>query len=90
MTPPASTSESLKVSFQRLVTRLYETGYLDKEIPQPCVDDRNRGVDPASVLKEHLGVPDLWPLDTRRWSDELFYSLIEVFHDRPTPTPDLA
>lgn len=66
-----------------LIGELHGRGYLDKVTPHPCVDDREAedprvAIDRAVRLR--LGVPGLWPLRPD-WDDDIFYSLIEVFHD---------
>ncbi|MFC0100070.1 hypothetical protein ACFFKH_21430 [Micromonospora marina] len=38
-------------------------------------------VDESAKLQELLGIPDLWPLQPAQWDDDVFYGVIEVFHD---------
>jgi len=71
----------LKTSFARLITRMYEAGYLDHRIPRGCVDGPQQDTDPSRVLAEHLEIGGLWPLEPDGWPEELFYSLVEVLHD---------
>ncbi|MBE9924303.1 hypothetical protein G8C93_00140 [Cellulosimicrobium cellulans] len=66
-------------AFARLVKEMDEAGYFDKGLGPDCVDAHR--APPSLLLEERLGVPDLWPLWSGEWSGELFYSLIEVFHD---------
>ncbi|MGH3934008.1 MAG: hypothetical protein ACRDS1_03325 [Pseudonocardiaceae bacterium] len=72
----------LPVDFARLIWSLQAEGYLDCALPKVCVDDPD-GVepDPEALLADRIGVPDLWPLPPEDWSKDLFYDLIEVFHD---------
>lgn len=73
---------SVKERFARLVRELYDTGYLDRRLPQACVDDPDRFRDPEAVLADALdGTAGLWPLRPGTWDDRLFYDLVEVFHD---------
>jgi hypothetical protein len=74
--------DQLPVDFARLIGSLQTDGYLDRALPKVCVDDPD-GVepDPEALLADRLGVTGLWPLQPETWSDDLFYDLIEVFHD---------
>lgn len=74
----------MRASFEAMVDDLYRRGYLDQAFPQGCVDDHNFvHVDPALVLEELLGKPDLWPLRKSRpeWDRDTFFDLVEVLHD---------
>lgn len=73
--------------FVRLIDNLVEHGYFERFVPKECVDDRDyQPPDPAGLLEEWLGVPDLWPLgDSRpKWTTDVFYGLVEVLHDHAT------
>lgn len=75
-----------QLSFARLVGRLDLRGYLNQAFGVDCVDEPRD--DPAPLVEEKLGISDLWPL-TPPWTDDVFYSLVEVFHDlvaRPRST----
>jgi hypothetical protein len=74
--------DQLPVDFARLIWSLLAHGYLDRVLPKVCVDDPD-GVepDPEALLADRLGISGLWPLQPETWSDDLFYDLIEVFHD---------
>jgi hypothetical protein len=72
----------LRDDFVRLIRSLRADGYLDRTLPKICVDDSDGvGGDPEAVFAERLGIPDLWPLKPHQWSEDVFYDLIEVFHD---------
>lgn len=76
--------EATRARFVDLVEDLATRGYLAREFPEVCVDDYSpQVVDPARVLEELLGVAGLWPLRQSQptWSEEVFFDLIEVFHD---------
>lgn len=79
---PRRSLDQLRVDFARLISSLQADGYLDRALPKLCVDD-HEGVepDPEALLANRLGVPDLWPLQPQTWSEDVFYDLIEVFHD---------
>lgn len=80
---PAPDFETAKASFVRLVDELASSGYLARSFPTPCVDEHRHPPDPSTVLAERLGVTGLWPLSKSAsgWDGDLFYDLIEVFHD---------
>jgi hypothetical protein len=72
-------------AFIELVEKLEAKGYLEQHLTEGCPHevcaDRK---DPSSVLKDHLGVPNLWPLSKSwgsGWGEDLFYGLLEVVHD---------
>jgi len=72
----------LRQDFSALVTRMQHEGYLDRALPDPCVDDSDAvEADPGAEVAHRLGIPDLWPLQPDSWDDDTFYGLIEVFHD---------
>lgn len=79
---PRRSPDQLRVDFARLISSLQADGYLDRALPKLCVD-AHEGVepDPEALLANRLGVPDLWPLQPQTWSEDVFYDLIEVFHD---------
>lgn len=79
---PARSMDQLRAEFVRLIHSLRADGYFGRDLPKVCVDDRDGvEVDPNKVLFERLGVPDLWPLEPDEWDDDVFYDLVEVFHD---------
>jgi hypothetical protein len=70
------------VAFADLISDMRSAGYLDRAFPTACVDDPDgRDVAPGDILAERLGTPGLWPLAPEDWTDDLFYDLVEVFHD---------
>ncbi len=82
--PPSAPPRAPRVqlaanAFARLVEEMDQAGYFDKTLGPDCVDAHR--APPSLQLEERLGVPDLWPLSPGEWHEELFYSLIEVFHD---------
>lgn len=73
---------SLRRAFADLVGELERHGYLDHVFPRPCVDDQDAPEpDPGVELEKRLGIADLWPLAPDEWDDNIFYGLIEVYHD---------
>ena len=79
---PSRSPDQLRVDFARLISSLQADGYLDRALPKLCVDD-HEGVepDPEALLADRLGISGLWPLQPNQWSENVFYDLIEVFHD---------
>jgi hypothetical protein len=72
----------LRDDFVRLIYSLHAEGYLDRALPKACLDNRGGGGrDPEAVLAKRLGTPGMWPLKPHQWSEDVFYDLIEVFHD---------
>ncbi|MGH3826068.1 MAG: hypothetical protein ACRDQX_02680 [Pseudonocardiaceae bacterium] len=68
--------------FAALIGDLRARGYLQRTLPEPCIDDDDSTpVDPSAVIAERLGVPGLWPLHPANWDENTFFGLIEVFHD---------
>ncbi|MDQ1492292.1 MAG: hypothetical protein QOD57_3207 [Actinomycetota bacterium] len=80
---PAADVDAAQRAFVRLVDELHAAGYLARSFPAGCVDDPGEAGDPSTVLDAELGVGGLWPLDESApgWDRDLFYDLIEVFHD---------
>ncbi|MGH3777023.1 MAG: hypothetical protein ACRDRR_15060 [Pseudonocardiaceae bacterium] len=66
--------------FAVLIGELHGRGYFGRALPVPCIDTSG-DVNPADVLAERLGIPDLWPLRPDDWDEDTFFGLIEVFHD---------
>lgn len=66
-------------AFVRLIRQLDDSGYFDRSFDKDCVDAPRDN--PSLMLEERLDLPDLWPLRPEGWTEEVFYSLIEVFHD---------
>lgn len=66
-----------------LVNRMLDIGYFDRAAPRSCVD----GTRPPQhevldgLTGDLLGLTGLWPLSPGAWTDNTFYSLIEVVHD---------
>jgi hypothetical protein len=83
--PPAPiTATALRARFIEFIDDLHDRGYLDRAFPKVCTDDRvSPEVDPSWELEDRLGVAHLWPLrrSLRSWTEDLFFDLIEVFHD---------
>jgi hypothetical protein len=71
--------------FASLVRLLEACGYLDRDFGEPCAhgdpDHYAGGGKLAPVLEQRLGQPKLWPLQPEAWDEDIFYGLIEVFHD---------
>jgi len=70
--------------FAELVGALEAAGYLDRDFGEPCAYGPPPDFiidNPASVLEQRLGRPDLWPLQPENWDTDTFFGLIEVFHD---------
>ncbi|WP_439673358.1 hypothetical protein [Embleya sp. MST-111070] len=67
--------------FARLVEELDTNGYLVEVFGRDCVDDPDPLPDRSRILDRHLGHANLWPLDPDAWDDDVFFGLIEVFHD---------
>jgi hypothetical protein len=67
--------------FVEVVRDLGDRGYFEKRFGKDCVDDPSP-VDASAVIEHEIGVPDLWPLSTRRLDDpDLFCDVVEVLHD---------
>jgi hypothetical protein len=75
--------EAAQREFARSVTDLYARGYFAKDLYPGCVDDQDeQPTNVSAFIEERLGVADLWPLRaTLPWEDDIWYSLIELFHD---------
>jgi hypothetical protein len=79
---PHLDSKGARKNFARLVYELESHGYLGQTFPDPCIDsDEASCPSPAAELEKRLGIPNLWPLNPAEWDDDIFYGLIEVFHD---------
>jgi len=79
---PCRGPAQLRGDFARLISSLHIHGYFNHALPKLHVDDLN-GVEPdlEALLADRLGVSGLWPLQSKNWSDDVFYDLVEVFHD---------
>lgn len=79
---PRRSPNQLRGDFARLISSLQTHGYLDRAFPKICTDDR-AGMEPEleALLVDRLGVSGLWPLQPAAWSNDVFYDLVEVFHD---------
>lgn len=66
----------------RIIDDLFRRGYFEREFEKDCVDDPS-SVNPADVLRDALGVSNLWPLSTEELlaSPDTFYDVIEALHD---------
>lgn len=67
--------------FADLIGNFDRDGYLAQAFPPPCVDADDSEVDVSLELERRLGFADLWPLQPLTWDDDVFYALIEVYHD---------
>lgn len=78
----SDTFDKLTRSFVRLIDDLHGRGWLEQAFPKGCVDG-NRGIHPSERLEEILGRQVVWPVTSGRsdWDRDLFYDLVEVFHD---------
>jgi hypothetical protein len=67
--------------FIALVNELDDAGYFEKRFGKDCVDDP--GGDPDTLIARELGVEGLWPLEQRRFVDDmdLFFDVVELLHD---------
>lgn len=78
----AGSPKTIEVQFAEMINELYLHGYFGRTVLPPCVD--NYGYEElagSEVLAERLGLPDLWPLRPDTWDEDIFFGLIEVFHD---------
>lgn len=68
--------------FISLIDHLSARGYFEKAFGKDCVDDRSE-IEPATVIEETSGLPDLWPLSPQRLEEDpnTFCDVIEIFHD---------
>jgi len=75
--------EAAQREFGRIVADFYVRGYFANHLYPGCVDDHDKPpTNVSEFIEERLGVADLWPLkSTLPWEDDLWFSLIEVFHD---------
>ncbi len=84
---PATSDRAVRVSWTKLVTSLFQRGYLDRTAPRICVDDRFDRDDPNIVLNDKLNSllnvhAELWPIPTAPdWQVDLFYAVIEAIGD---------
>ncbi|WSR96603.1 hypothetical protein OG728_38590 (plasmid) [Streptomyces microflavus] len=76
-----STQADARNEFADIVRTFSGNGYLVEVFGDECVDDRSELPDPAAEIERRLGVPGLWPLQPETWDEDVFYGLIEVFHD---------
>lgn len=75
--------------FGGFVEVLHAHGYLARDFARPCVDDdpnAHLGRDLNLELRARLHGTDpsnrkLWPLQPGTWDTDIFYNLVEVFHD---------
>jgi hypothetical protein len=67
--------------FARLIDEFADNGYLAEVFGQYCVDDHDDLPDASEVIERRLGIGGLWPLASQTWDEDIFYGLIEVFHD---------
>lgn len=80
--PQPSDRESTVRRFVILTRDLHDRGYFEKFFDKDCVDNPAE-VDPAELIEDRLGVPELWPLDPARLAadPDLFCDVVEVLHD---------
>ena len=78
---PAGGVGGVRQRFVQVITEFEDNGYLAEAFGMECVDNDFHLADRAEVIERRLGVPGLWPLAPDTWADDVFYGLIEVFHD---------
>jgi hypothetical protein len=78
---PFLDSSAARRSFAELIRELERDGYLAQAFPTPCVDADEPEIDVSLELAKRLGIAGLWPLKPDTWDDDIFYGLIEVYHD---------
>ncbi|WP_084468072.1 hypothetical protein [Actinokineospora inagensis] len=67
--------------FVSLVRDFDERGYFEKWFDKDCVDNPST-VDISGLIEHEIGVPDLWPLQPSRLTDQdTFCDVIEILHD---------
>ncbi|MFJ6012447.1 hypothetical protein [Streptomyces sp. NPDC092952] len=76
-----STARDARRDFARIVGDFVDKGYLVEQFGEECIDGRDDLPDASALIERRLGIPDLWPLAPTTWDDDIFYGLIEVFHD---------
>ncbi len=76
-----TTPRDARREFARIVADFVEKGYLAEQFGEECVDGRDSLPDASAVIARRLGIPGLWPLAPTVWDEDIFYGLIEVFHD---------
>lgn len=76
-----STPRDTRRDFARLIGEFADNGYLVEVFGEECVDDHSELPDASEVIDRRLGIPHLWPLTPETWDEDIFYGLIEVFHD---------
>ncbi len=76
-----STARDARRDFTRLIGEFADNGYLVEVFGEECVDDHSELPDASEVIDRRLGIPHLWPLTPEAWDEDIFYGLIEVFHD---------
>ncbi|MET9069454.1 hypothetical protein [Streptosporangium sandarakinum] len=83
LAPVQSRPADARREFIRIINEFEGDGYLAEAFGQECVDrDHDEELlDPAEVIERRLGIPGLWPLARDHWDDDIFYGLVEVFHD---------
>ncbi|MGW8847964.1 hypothetical protein ACWGNE_09285 [Streptomyces xiamenensis] len=79
--PSADPVKSSQMAFARLINEFDDRGYLTEVFGQLCVDSDVELPERSQILLDRLGLPDLWPLQPDTWTLDVFYGLIEVFHD---------
>ncbi|MER7885979.1 hypothetical protein ABTY35_24545 [Streptomyces fimicarius] len=67
--------------FERIISDFADSGYLVEVFGKECVDDSTVLPDASRVIEHRLGIPGLWPLTPATWDEDIFFGLIEVFHD---------
>ncbi|MFD5104894.1 hypothetical protein [Streptomyces cinereoruber] len=76
-----STARDVRREFALIVSDFANNGYLVEQFGEECVDGPEDLPDASALIARRLGIPGLWPLTPTVWNEDLFYGLIEVFHD---------
>ncbi|MFJ6408166.1 hypothetical protein ACIQK9_21865 [Streptomyces hydrogenans] len=68
--------------FVQIVNDFADNGYLAEQFKEYCVDGPEELPDASALIARRLGLPGpWWPLKPAIWDEDIFYGLIEVFHD---------
>jgi hypothetical protein len=78
---PVLDRSTVRRGFDDLIAELERDGYLAQVFPRPCVDGDEPQPDISLELERRLGIAGLWPLRPESWDDDVFYGVIEVYHD---------
>lgn len=85
-TSPSRDVTGAKNTWRVLVDELLHRGYLDRVAARPCVDHMTdvypgQDADLDRVFTDRLGSERLWRSVPASWSDDDFFSMVEVIHD---------